>query len=218
MAEEFRGEMAKLGGTSIGMEIIDTKTIFDMRPIMTKFKNQNPDVIFIVGYPEPLGTMVSHAREIGYQGHFVTNNTFNARALQIAGLKNSVGTLVQTMYWDYCIANPEADRTGAVNYLANLYKAKYPGVTMTDIVAVTWDLAMTYFRAMELAGTFTDTLAICKSFDKAVKSLADKLTIPHDGVLPSGMITGVIELVTEVQPDGSRKKVGEIVYSTEKLR
>ena len=59
---------------------------------------------------------------------------------------------------------------------------------------------------------------IQKSLDKAVKLLANKFAIPHDGVLPSGMITGFVELITEIQPDGSIKKVDELVIPVDKLR
>jgi branched-chain amino acid transport system substrate-binding protein len=218
MVEEFIAEMKRLGGTIVGKEIVDTKTVLDFRPIMTKFKSENPDVIFVCAYTEFCAAMVNHAREVGYKGRFVGNNNYNEGAVKITGIKNSVGILVETMYWDYCLSHPEEDKNGVVTYLSNLYRAKYPGVPMHDLIAVTWDVAMIIFKAMEVAGTVTDTLAICRSFDKAVKLIPDKLVIPHEGVLPSGMITGVVEFVTEIQPDGSFKKVRELIVPTEKLK
>jgi ABC-type branched-subunit amino acid transport system substrate-binding protein len=218
MGEEFRAEMQRLGGTNLGVEMADTKTTFDFRAVMTKFKNANPDVIATFAYTEPLGAMVNHAREVGYTGHFVANNDYNEGAIKIAGVKNSVGIIRQTMYADFLIAHPEADKTGVPTYVYNLYRKKYPGVPLVDVIPNTWDCALTFFKAMEVAGTTTDTTAMAQSLDKAVKLLKDKLMTPQEGVLPNGMQTGVIELITEVQPDGSFKKVGELMYPTEKLK
>ena len=217
-AEEFKTEMERLGGISLGYEVVDTKTVFDFRSVMTKFNAKNPDVIFIVAYQEPSAIMVNHAREIGYGGHFLVTANYNQVSLKIAGLKNSAEILAETSYWDYCLAHPELDKSGTVTYLSNLFKNKYPGVPLIDVIPTTWDPALTFFKALEVAGTSTDTSAIQKSLDKAVKLLADKFAIPHDGVLPPGMITGFIELITEIQPDGSFKKVGELVIPVDKLR
>jgi branched-chain amino acid transport system substrate-binding protein len=217
-AEEYKAEMEKLGGTSLGYEIIDTKTVFDFRSIMTKFKAKNPDVIFIVAYQEPSAVMVNHAREVGYEGHFLATANYNQVSLKVAGLKNRAGILAECMYWDYFMAHPELDKSGRVTYLSNLYKSKYPGVPLMDLIPSTWDPALTFFKALEVAETVSDTTAIQKSLDKAVKGIANKFAIPHDGVLPSGMITGFNELIVEIQPDGSLKKLSELVIPIEKLR
>lgn len=217
-AEEFKAEMEKLGGTSLGFELVDTKTVFDFRSVMTKFKAKNPDVIFVVAYQEPSAIMVNHAREVGYEGHFLVTANYNQVSLKIAGLKNSAGILAESMYWDYCLAHPEFDKSGTVTYLSNLFKSKYPGVPLADLIPTTWNPTLTFFKALEVAGTFTDTSAIQKSLDKAVKLIANRLAIPHDGVLPSGMITGFVEFIVEIQQDGSFKKVGELVVPIDKLR
>lgn len=217
-AEEFKAEMERLGGTSLGYEVVDTKTVFDFRSVMTKFRAKNPDVIFFLAYAEPSATMINHAREVGYEGHFMVTSNYNQVSLKMAGLKNSAGILAETMYWDYCLAHPELDKSGTVTYLSNLYKSKYPNVPLSEVIATTWDPALTFFKALEVAGTFTDTSAIQKSLDKAVKLIANKFAIPHDGVLPSGMITGFVELITEIQPDGSIKKIDELVIPVDKLR
>jgi branched-chain amino acid transport system substrate-binding protein len=217
-SEEFKKEMEKLGGASLGFEIIDTKTVFDFRPMMTKFKAKNPDVIFVVAYQEPSAVMVNHAREVGYEGHILATANYNQVSLKMAGLKNSSGILAESMYWDYYLAHPEFDKTGSVTYLSNLYKRNYPSVPLADLIPTTWNPTLTFFKALEVAGTSTDTSAIQKSLDKAVKLIGNKLAIPYDGVLPSGMITGFDELIIEIQPDGSFKKVGDLVIPVDKLR
>jgi ABC-type branched-subunit amino acid transport system substrate-binding protein len=214
----FRSEMERQGGVCVGYEVVDTKTILDFHPVMTNFKGKNPDVIFICAYPEPDGTMVLHAREVGYKGHFVTNHNFTDVAINIARIENSVGALVPAMYWDYCRLNPKEDKTGMVTYINKLWEAKYPGVNSHDLIAANWDPAVTIIKAMELANTTTDTLAIRRQFDNAVKAIPDKFAVPRTGVLPSGMITGVETFLCEVQGDGSFKKIDSFTAPTEKLR
>jgi branched-chain amino acid transport system substrate-binding protein len=218
LAKEFRAEMERLGGTCVGFEVVDTKTIFDYRSIMTGFKAKNADVIFVNAYPEPIGIMVSHAREVGYKGQFIACNNFTQIAIKFAGLENSVGTLVETFYSTYCLSHPEADKNGAVTYLSNIFKKKYPGVPFHDLVSDTWTAVLTWLKGMEVAGTATDSPPIRKALNEATKLIQGQITYPRDGILPSGQLTGAIEFLCEVQRDGSFKKVGEMTIPTEKLR
>jgi branched-chain amino acid transport system substrate-binding protein len=216
--EAFAAEMKKLGGTSVGFEVIDTKTVNDYHSIMTKFNAKKPDVIFINAYEEPNSTMVLHAREIGYKGHFMGNPNFSHVLIKNVGPKNVAGSLMDTWGMTYYRDQPQDDPTGIVELVYNKYKKKYGDKPWHNLVGNLWDQALHFIKAMEVAQSVDDALAIRVGLDKAATLLSYRFTTGYDGVLPCGVMTGWADILAEVEPSGSIKKVGELIIPTETLK
>jgi ABC-type branched-subunit amino acid transport system substrate-binding protein len=216
--EDFRKEMEKLGGTCVGFEVLDTKTVNDYHSIMTKFNAQKPDFIFVNAYEEPNSLMVIHAREVGFKGNFLCNENFTHVAIKNVGAKNIAGSMLDTWGSTYYVDHPQDDPTGVVHYVWEKYKKKYGSKPWHGLVCNLWDEALHFFKAMEVADTVTDSLAIRVALDRAATLMNWRFTTGYDGVLPSGVMTGWKDILTEVQPDGSVKKVGDLTIPTDALR
>jgi branched-chain amino acid transport system substrate-binding protein len=216
--KDFRTEMEKLGGSSVGFESVDTKTVTDYHSIMTKFNANRPDVIFLSAYEEPNATMAMHALDVGYKGKFLGNENFTHITINIVGAKRLVGSILDTWGMHYYRDHPEEDPTGAVPYVWKLYKQKYGDKPWHGLVGNLWDQTLHFIKAMEVAGSVTDSLAIRVALDRAASLMRNRMTCPYDGVLPEGVMTGWTDLLVEIQPDGTMKKVGELVTPTEALR
>lgn len=216
--KDFKAEMEKLGGTSVGFESVDTKTVTDYHSIFTKFNANRPDVIFLCAYEEPNATMAMHALDVGYKGKFLGNENFTHITINIVGAKRLVGSILDTWGMHYYKDHPGEDPTGAVPYVWQLYKQKQGDKPWHGLVGNLWDQALHFIKAMEVAGSVTDSLAIRVALDRAASLMRNRMTCPYDGVLPEGVMTGWTDLLVEIQPDGTMKKVGELVTPTEVLK
>jgi branched-chain amino acid transport system substrate-binding protein len=216
--EDFRKEMEKLGGTCVGFEVVDTKTVNDYHSIMTKFNAQKPDFIFLNAYEEPNSLMVIHAREVGFQGKFLGNENFTHVTIKNVGAKNVAGSLLDTWGSTYYVDHPEDDPTGAVPYVWEKYKKKYGSKPWHGLVCNLWDQTLHFIKAMEIAETVSDSLAIRVALDRAATLMNWRITTAYDGVLPQGMMTGWKDILAEIQPDGSVKKVGDLTIPTDALK
>ncbi len=214
----YKKEAERLGGVSVGFESVDTKTISDYHSIMTKFKAAKPDIIVLLAYEEPNSQMVLHAREVGYKGPFFGNPNFTSVLIDIVGAKTVAGSFVDAWPQNYFISKPKEDVTGATTYLYKLYQKKYGSKAWHNIVGNLWDQVLHFIKALEVAQTTTDTLAMRAALNPAAKMVMNMQTSPYNGVLPNGMITGWKDLLCQIQPDGSLKKMGELVTPTSVLR
>jgi len=214
----YRQAAENLGGVSVGFESVDTRTITDYHSIMTKFRAAKPDVIVLLAYKEPNSQIVLHAREVGYKGPFFGNPNFASVHIDNVAAKTVAGSLVDAWPQNCFINNPKEDVTGATTYLHGLYKKKYGKKAWHNLVGNVWDQVLHFIKALEVAGTVTDTLAMRAALNPAAKLVMNMQTSPYNGVLPSGLMTGWKDALCEIQPDGSLKKIGDLVMPTDVLR
>jgi branched-chain amino acid transport system substrate-binding protein len=73
-----------------GLQVLDTlgydKTVTDFRPILTKVKDERPDVIYMAGYYQDGGAILKQAKQLGIEAHFWGATTHeDPQLLTIAG-------------------------------------------------------------------------------------------------------------------------------------
>jgi len=94
VAEEFRKKFISLGGrvgAFEGLQVGDR----DFRSLLTRVKSLKPSALYFGGMFSEGGTLVRQARDIGYQGHFVTcEANYDPAFLAVAGKVAAEGAFV----------------------------------------------------------------------------------------------------------------------------
>ena len=81
----FREEFVKKGGKIVAEEAYLQKDQ-DYKPILTKIKAQNPDLIYIPGYYEDVGKVIKQARELGLNMPILGGDAWDSPVLvELAG-------------------------------------------------------------------------------------------------------------------------------------
>jgi branched-chain amino acid transport system substrate-binding protein len=197
-AKRFKDKFESLGGTVLGFETIDSKATTDYHSVMTSFKTKNPDIIFLSLYEEPQAMAASHALDVGYAGKFLLNSDWGKKSEKIVGLDRLNGSLVEATQWMFYQAHPEQDKKGYLTKYLNQYKQIHgdiPAQPGAHIYGVVYMVA----RAMELAGTVTDSKAIRAAAPKALQEGKLPLIFPNTDVLANGLIYGAPDFLLEIK-------------------
>jgi branched-chain amino acid transport system substrate-binding protein len=214
-AERYKEKFEGIGGKILGFETIDSKSMTDYHSIMTSFKARGPDIIFLSLYEEPQALAASHALDVGYKGKFLLNSDWGKKSEKIVGLDRLEGSLVEATQWMFYQAQPEQDRKGYLTEYLKQYKKAYgdvPAQPGAHIYGVVYMVA----RAMEIAGTFTDSAAIRAAAPKALQEGKLPLIFPNTDVLKNGLIYGAPDFLLEIK-NGDYRLVQELQVSRELL-
>jgi len=214
-AERFKEKFESLGGKVLGFETIDSKSMTDYHSIMTSFKAKGPDIIFLSLYEEPQALAASHALDVGYKGKFLLNSDWGKKSEKIVGLDRLEGSLVEATQWMFYQAHPDQDKKGYLTEYLKRYKKTYgdvPAQPGAHIYGVVYMVA----RAMEIAGTVTDSAAIRAAAPKALQEGKLPLIFPNTDVLKNGLIYGAPDFLLEIK-NGDYRLVQELQVSKELL-
>jgi branched-chain amino acid transport system substrate-binding protein len=214
-AERFKEKFEVLGGKVLGFETIDSKSITDYHSIMTSFKAKGPDIIFLSLYEEPQALAASHALDVGYKGKFLLNSDWGKKSEKIVGLDRLEGSLVEATQWMFYQAHPDHDKKGYLTEYLKQYKKTYgdvPAQPGAHIYGVVYMVA----RAMEIAGTATDSAAIRAAAPKALQEGKLPLIFPNTDVLKNGLIYGAPDFLLEIK-NGDYRLMQELQVSRELL-
>lgn len=170
-AREFRPAWEKAGGQVVAENPMSYNKSADFYSGVSRILAEKPDVMLVGGASEPTGLVIKQARELGFQGGFIMIDQVKPEEVAkvtggYAALDGSIGIMP--------LADAEEPKIKAwIERYRGLHAGKTP----------TWDEALNYAsqralgRAMELAATATDAMAIRARMDEAYKSLPDEINI-----------------------------------------
>ena len=164
-----------LGGKIVSSERVQLDTT-DFRTELTKTKNQNSDLIFVVHLAKPLGTFLKQARELGLTSRILSHSEAeDPNVLEVAG-RAAEGFFISS-------SEPK-DKNKTVLDFDRQYKNRY-GSPPDVIAANAYDAFVLQMQVYDVCGKDTECMI------RGLRSVRN-----HDGV--SGKIT--------INPDGSASK------------
>ncbi len=193
----FRQRWEQLGGSIVADNPMSYNRAADFYSGVSKAIAARPDVLFVGGASEPTALVVKQARELGFKGGFIVMDQAKldemARVLggSYSQLEGAVGVMPVT----------EDGRSGVfVKRFTSLYPGRIPGSeAQWNYIAVHATV-----KAMQLAGTTTDAVAIRAKYSEAYKAL------PHD--VNPGLIAAVDERGNVLsEPRNVAVKEGKVV-------
>ena len=173
----FRNEFVKKGGKVVAQEAYLQKDQ-DYKPILTKIKAQNPDLLYIPGYYEDVGKIIKQARELG-----LTIPVLGADAWDSPVLAEQAGALAlnNTFFTNFYSVE---DKNPVSNSFVEAYKKEY-GAIPDSMAAMGYDAANLLVDAIKRAGSadsakVRDALAATKNFNSVSGEMS--LNEKHDAV------------------------------------
>ena len=173
----FREEFVKKGGKIVAEEAYLQKDQ-DYKPILTKIKAQNPDLIYIPGYYEDVGKVIKQARELGLNMPILGGDAWDSPVLvELAG----PGPLNNTFFTNFYSVE---DKNPTSNSFVEAYKKEY-GAIPDSMAAMGYDAANLLVDAIKRAGSVEavkvrDALASTKKFNSVSGEMS--LNETHDAV------------------------------------
>ena len=173
----FREEFVKKGGKIVAEEAYLQKDQ-DYKPILTKIKAQNPDLIYIPGYYEDVGKVIKQARELGLNMPILGADAWDSPVLvELAG----PGPLNNTFFTNFYSVE---DKNPTSNKFVEAYKKEY-GAVPDSMAAMGYDAANLLVDAIKRAGSVEavkvrDALAGTKKFNSVSGEMS--LNETHDAV------------------------------------
>ena len=168
IAEVFRDEFAKMGGTIVGFETYNTKDT-DFSAQLTKIKGANPDVLFLPNYFNEVPLQVQQARKLGLKAVMLGADGWDNPELVKLGGAVMDGGYFSNHY------SPDLDDATAKAFIGK-YKARF-NIVPDAAAALTYDSAYLILKAVTAAG---------KAEPKAIRD-ALAATTGHKGV--TGTVT-----------------------------
>jgi branched-chain amino acid transport system substrate-binding protein len=174
------------GGVLLANNEIDYNTTADFSSVVATALSEKPDVLFIGGPSQATALVIKAAREQGFSGGFAVMDQAKFEEMNkivpMAMLENSVGVMP-------LVANPDER---AKRFVAKYRQVKGDKRDPPREVSLTYLAMRVLARAMELANTTSDAVAIMAKVDRAAATLSDD-------VKPSELL-GVDELGHMRQP------------------
>ncbi len=173
----FRDAFVAKGGNIVSEEAYLQKDQ-DYKPILTKIKAQNPDLLYIPGYYEDVGKIIKQAREMGIMIPVLGADAWDSPVLvEIAGAQPLNNTYFTNFY-------SIEDKNPTSNNFVEAYKKEY-GATPDSMAAMGYDAANLLVDAIRRANS-TDSAKIrdALSATKNFKSVSGEMSLndTHDAV------------------------------------
>jgi branched-chain amino acid transport system substrate-binding protein len=155
------------GGVLLANNEIDYNTTADFSSVVSTALSEKPDVLFIGGPSQATALVIKAAREQGFKGGFAVMDQAKFEEMNkivpMPMLENSVGVMP-------LVANPDER---AKRFVAKYRQAKGEKRDPPREVSLTYLAMRVLARAMELAGTVSDAVAIMAKVDEAAATLPD---------------------------------------------
>lgn len=190
LAQIFKTAYAQKGGQIVAEESYLQKDQ-DYKPILTKVKAQNPDLLYIPGYYEDVGKIIKQARELGITIPVLGGDAWDSPKLVELGGPQALNNTYFTNFYSTEDKNPTS------NAFVEAYKKEY-GQIPDSMAAMGYDAAYLLVDGIQRANSteaakIRDALAATKNF----KSVSGEMSLneSHDAV--RGVV--IIEMKNGVQ-------------------
>ncbi|MDR3590881.1 MAG: ABC transporter substrate-binding protein [Negativicutes bacterium] len=177
LTEIFRGVFTGGGGQIVAEEAYLQKDQ-DYKPVLTKIKAQNPDLLYIPGYYEDVGKIVKQARELGITVPILGADAWDSPKLVELGGPAALNNTYFTNFYSVEDKNP------ASNKFVEAYNKEY-GQTPDSMAAMGYDAAYLLIDAIKRANStepnkIREALAATQNF----KSVSGDMNLndTHDAV------------------------------------
>ena len=169
LADAFVTNFKKGSGTITGTENYVAGSDKDFRPILTRIKSQNPDMVWVPGYYQEVGLIVKQARELGMTMPFMGGDGWDDPQLfNIAGAE----ALNNTFYVDHVATDDPAMAT-----FVSDYKAKFNAVP-NAMGTLGYDAANLLIKAFENAqSTEPEKVRTALETMKGFKGVGGEITV-----------------------------------------
>ncbi|MGV3721565.1 MAG: ABC transporter substrate-binding protein, partial [Actinomycetota bacterium] len=145
LAKSFKATFTQLGGRIVGEQSYSGGDI-NFNAQLSSIKQASPDVIFVPGYYNEVGTIAGQAREMGIKAPFIGGDGWDSPKLFEAA-----GTALEGSYFSNHYSS-ESDAP-AVQEFIKKFKAKYDGRTPDAMAALGYDSAKILAQAITAAGS-----------------------------------------------------------------
>ncbi|MGL5207421.1 MAG: ABC transporter substrate-binding protein [Acidaminococcaceae bacterium] len=177
LTEIFRSTYVKAGGKIVAEEAYLQKDQ-DYKPILTKIKAQNPDLLYIPGYYEDVGKIIKQARELGMTIPVLGADAWDSPVLVEMGGAQPLNNTYFTNFYSIEDKNPVS------NAFVEAYKKEY-GQTPDSMAAMGYDAAKLLVDAIKRADStdakkIKEALAATKNFNSVSGEMS--LNERHDAV------------------------------------
>ena len=177
LTEIFRSTYVKAGGKVVAEESYLQKDQ-DYKPILTKIKAQNPDLLYIPGYYEDVGKIIKQARELGMTIPVLGADAWDSPVLVEMGGAQPLNNTYFTNFYSI------EDRNPVSNAFVEAYKKEY-GQTPDSMAAMGYDAAKLLVDAIRRADStdakkIKEALAATKNFSSVSGEMS--LNERHDAV------------------------------------
>lgn len=177
LAEIFKGTYAKGGGQIVAEEFYLQKDQ-DYKPILTKIKAQNPELLYIPGYYEDVGKIIKQARELGITIPVLGADAWDSPVLVEMGGAQPLNNTYFTNFYSIEDKNPIS------NAFVAAYQKEY-GNTPDSMAAMGYDAAKLLVDAIKRADStesskIQEALAATKKFSSVSGEMS--LNEKHDAV------------------------------------
>ena len=143
IAEVFKAEFAKAGGTVAAFETYNTSDK-DFSAQLTKIKAVDPDVLFLPNYFNEVPLQVQQAKKLGIKAKIIGSDSWDNPELIEVGGKDMEGTYFTNHY------SPDVDRPVTQAFIKK-YKERFK-IVPDAAGALTYDAAYLLFDAIKRAG------------------------------------------------------------------
>jgi branched-chain amino acid transport system substrate-binding protein len=157
LAKSFKATFTQLGGRIVGEQSYSGGDI-NFNAQLSNIKQASPEVIFVPGYYNEVGTIAGQAREMGIKVPFIGGDGWDSPKLFEAA-----GTALEGSYFSNHYSS-ESDAP-AVQEFIKKFKAKFDGRTPDAMAALGYDTAKILAQAITAAGS-TDGAALQQAIAK----------------------------------------------------
>lgn len=177
LTDIFRSTYVKAGGKIVAEESYLQKDQ-DYKPILTKIKAQNPDLLYIPGYYEDVGKIIKQARELGMTIPVLGADAWDSPVLVEMGGAQPLNNTYFTNFYSIEDKNPVS------NAFVEAYKKEY-GQTPDSMAAMGYDAAKLLVDAIKRADStdakkIKEALSATKNFSSVSGEMS--LNDRHDAV------------------------------------
>ena len=160
-------EWKKQGGTVLSNNGVDYNTTVDYSSAVTKALAEKPDVLFIGGPSQPTALVVKAAREQGFKGGFIVMDQAKFEQMD---------QVIPRSYLDGSVGVLPTKEFAGTQLFVTLYQRMYKKIPTSE-AALNYMGMNIIAKAMELAGTTDDPVAIRAQLNAASKALPQSKTV-----------------------------------------